>query len=132
MVTKDRIKDQSGHYSKGWGGEAGHCDQWTHASATANCHIQRFVQSAVYHEGVPPPPPPCLGTALRKNRPLVPRSNSRTTFFFTTESGFSWFWWMQDSYPGVQDNISCVLYGLQYLEAHICFCTTSFIPCYVP
>ena len=27
------------------------------------------------------PPPPCLGTALRKNRPLVPRSNSRTTFF---------------------------------------------------
>ena len=29
-----------------------------------------------------PPPPPCLGTALRKNRPLVPRSNSRTTFFY--------------------------------------------------
>ena len=29
-----------------------------------------------------PPPPPCPGTALRKNRPLVPRSNSRTTFFY--------------------------------------------------
>ena len=28
------------------------------------------------------PPPPCLGTALRKNRPLVPRSNSRTSFFY--------------------------------------------------
>ena len=27
------------------------------------------------------PPPPCLGTALRKNRPLVPRLNSRTIFF---------------------------------------------------
>ena len=26
--------------------------------------------------------PPCLGTALRKNRPLVPRSNSRTTFSY--------------------------------------------------
>ena len=26
--------------------------------------------------------PPCLGTALRKNRPLVPRSNSRTPFFY--------------------------------------------------
>ena len=31
---------------------------------------------------VPPPPPPCPGTALRKNHPLVPRSNSRTTFFY--------------------------------------------------
>ena len=30
-------------------------------------------------------------------------------FFFTTVLGFSWFWWMQDSYAGVQDNISCVL-----------------------
>ena len=29
-----------------------------------------------------PPPPPCLGTALRKNRPLVPRSNSCTTLFY--------------------------------------------------
>ena len=28
-----------------------------------------------------PPPPPCLGTALCKNRSLVPRSNSRTIFF---------------------------------------------------
>ena len=27
-----------------------------------------------------PPPPPCLGTALCKNRPLVPRSNAHTTF----------------------------------------------------
>ena len=40
-----------------------------------------------------PPPPPCLGTTLRKNRPLVPRSNSRITFF-TTVLGFSCFWWM--------------------------------------
>ena len=30
-------------------------------------------------------------------------------FFFTTVLGFSWFWWMQDSYSGVQDNISHVL-----------------------
>ena len=29
-----------------------------------------------------PPPPLCLATALRKNRPLVPRSNSGTTFFY--------------------------------------------------
>ena len=29
-----------------------------------------------------PPPPSCLGTTLRKNRPLVPRSNSPTTFFY--------------------------------------------------
>ena len=28
------------------------------------------------------PPPPCLGTALRKYRPLVPRSNSSTIFFY--------------------------------------------------
>ena len=28
------------------------------------------------------PLPPSLGTALRKNRPLVPRSNSRTTSFY--------------------------------------------------
>ena len=53
-------------------------------------------------------------------------------FFFPTELGFLWFWWMQDSYSGVQDNISCVLHGLWYLEGHICFCTTSSIPCYVP
>ena len=31
---------------------------------------------------ITPPPPPCLGTAFRKNRPLVPRSNSRTPFFY--------------------------------------------------
>ena len=48
------------------------------------------------HTGHMPPPPLCLGTALCKNRPLVPRSNSRT-IFFTTELGFSWFWWMNDS-----------------------------------
>ena len=28
------------------------------------------------------PPPPCPRTALRKNRPLVPRSISRTAFFY--------------------------------------------------
>ena len=32
-------------------------------------------------DACPPPPPPCLGTTFRKNRPLVPRSNSRATFF---------------------------------------------------
>ena len=31
------------------------------------------------HRGAPPP---CLGTALHKNRPLVLRSNSRTTFLY--------------------------------------------------
>ena len=35
----------------------------------------------VYRRAQVVPPPLCLGTALRKNRPLVPRSNSRTTFF---------------------------------------------------
>ena len=38
-----------------------------------------------------PPPPPCPRTALRKNQPLVPRSNSRITFF-TRVVGFSCFW----------------------------------------
>ena len=54
-----------------------------------------------------PPPHPCLETALRKNRPLDPQSNSRTTFF-TIELGFWWFWWMQDSYSPVHDNISAL------------------------
>ena len=35
------------------------------------------------HAGyVAPPPPLCPRTTLRKNCPLVPRSNSRTTFFY--------------------------------------------------
>ena len=34
-----------------------------------------------------------LPTAVRKNQPLVPRSNSRITFF-TRVVGFSCFWWM--------------------------------------
>ena len=71
-------------------------------TARTDCHVERTVVRNVT------PPPPCLGTALRKNRPLVPQSNSRTTFF-TTVLGFSGFWWMQDSYSGVQDNISRVL-----------------------
>ena len=37
--------------------------------------------------------PPCPGTTLRKNQPLVPRSNSRIPFF-TRVVGFSCFWWM--------------------------------------
>ena len=53
-------------------------------------------------------PAPCPGTTLRKNQPLVPRLNSRITFF-TRVVGFSCFWWMCDSYLGVQDIISCVL-----------------------
>ena len=39
------------------------------------------------------PPPPCPRTTLRKNQPLVPRSNSRITLF-TRVVGFSCFWWM--------------------------------------
>ena len=39
------------------------------------------------------PPPPRPGTTLRKNQPLVPRSNSRITCF-TGVVGFSCFWWM--------------------------------------
>ena len=39
------------------------------------------------------PPPPCPRTTLRKNQPLVPRSNSHITFF-TRVVGFSCFWWM--------------------------------------
>ena len=37
---------------------------------------------AQYLRRIPPPPPPCLGTALRKNRPLVARSNCHATFFY--------------------------------------------------
>ena len=40
-----------------------------------------------------PPPPPGPRTTLRKNRPLVPRSNSRITFL-TRVVGFSCLWWM--------------------------------------
>ena len=52
---------------------------------------------------VPPPPraqePPCARTApWFRGRILAP-------LFFTTVLGFSWFWWMQDSYSGVQDNV---------------------------
>ena len=36
------------------------------------------------------PPPPCPRTTLRKNQPLVPRSNSRITFFYQG-SGFFMF-----------------------------------------
>ena len=73
-----------------------------------------------------PPPPLCPGTALRTNRPMV--SNSCTTFFYHRIG----FFVVLGSYSGVQDNISCVLHGLRYLEGHICFCTISSIPCYVP
>ena len=54
------------------------------------------------------------------------------SFFSTAELDFLWFWWMQDSYSGVQDNISCVLHGLWYSEGHICFCTTSWQPAQEP
>ena len=60
------------------------------------------------HYHIPPPPPraqepPCARTApWFHGRILAPH-------FFTTVLGFSWFWWMHDSYSGVQDNISCVL-----------------------
>ena len=39
-----------------------------------------------------PPPPPCLGTALRKNRLLVPRSNSRIVFY----KGIGFFMFLVD------------------------------------
>ena len=49
------------------------------------------------------PTPACPRTApWFRGRILAP-------LFFTTVLGFSWFWWMQDSYSGVHDNISCVL-----------------------
>ena len=31
--------------------------------------------------------------------------------FSPTELDFSWLWWMQGSYSGLQDHISCVLHG---------------------
>ena len=55
--------------------------QWVDTSAAVNA---RWILT---------PPPPCPGTTLRKNQPLVPRSNSRITFF-TRVVGFSCFWWM--------------------------------------
>ena len=59
------------------------------------------------------PPPPCLGTTLRKNCPLVPRSNSRTTFFY---HGIGFFMVLVDAgqHPGVQDNISCMLLSVSH------------------
>ena len=51
--------------------------------------------SVLYKTGISrgTPRPPCPRTTLRKNQPLVPRSNSRITFF-TRVVGFSCFWWM--------------------------------------
>ena len=46
--------------------------------------IKRSGQTSTY------PPPPCPRTTLRKNQPLVPRSNSRITFFYQV-SGFFMF-----------------------------------------
>ena len=55
-----------------------------------------------------PPPrvqePPCARTA-----PPGSAVEFSTSPFFARVMGFSWFWWMWDSYSGVQDNISCVL-----------------------
>ena len=46
------------------------CSQWPHSLRPGACGEEV------------PPPPPCPGTALRKNRPLVSRSNSRANFFY--------------------------------------------------
>ena len=56
-----------------------------------------------HSDGAPPPPraqePPYARTApWFRGRILAP-------LFFTTVLGFSWFWWMRDSYLGVQDKI---------------------------
>ena len=63
------------------------------------------------------PPPLCLGTTLRKNRPLVPRLNSRTTFFY---HGIGFFMVLVDAgqHPCVQDNISCVLLSVSHRRTY--------------
>jgi hypothetical protein len=55
-------------------------------------HLQGVTRAGQHGSGCTPPPP-CPRTTLRKNQPLVPRSNSRITFF-TRVVGFSCFWWM--------------------------------------
>ena len=59
-------------------------------------HCKCSLTSSKFHERslTHPPPPPCLGTALRKNRPLVPRHFCSATFF-PTELRCSWQRWMR-------------------------------------
>ena len=109
--TADPRSSQTGQVLRGlrrhnqntFGPTEGQNEQWREASR------RRQRQTIRYRSLVPTPPPLCLGTALCKNRPLLPRPNSRTTFF-TTELGFLWFWWTKDSYSRVQDNrtIICI------------------------
>ena len=60
------------------------------------------------------PPPPCLGIALRKNDPWF-RGTFPALLFSPTELGspvvVPWLCWMQGSYSGMQDHISCVSHG---------------------
>ena len=53
---------------------------------------------------------PKNGGIRRPRLRLIERGNvAPAPLFPTTVLGFSWFWWMWDSYSGVQDSISCVL-----------------------
>ena len=58
---------------------------------------------------IAPPPPPVPRNRIAQEPPAGSAVEFSHHFFFTRVLGFSWFWWMQDSYSGVQDNISCVL-----------------------
>ena len=55
------------------------------------------------------PPPPVSKNHLAQEPPPGSAVEFSTSPFFARVMGFSWFWWMWDSYSGVQDNISCVL-----------------------
>ena len=59
------------------------------------------------HSGIPPPP--VSKNRLTQEPPPGSAVEFSTSPFFARVMGFSWFWWMWDSYSGVQDNISCVL-----------------------
>ena len=63
-----------------------------------------------------PPSPPVSRNCPAQEPPPGSAVEFSHYFCFTTELGFSCFWWMQDSYSGVQDNLSCVLHGLRYLK----------------
>ena len=64
------------------------------------------------------PPPPCLGTALRKNRTLVPLSKSRTTFFY---HGIGFFMVLVDAGHGawhMSSTTSCFSQGTSFHKGY--------------
>ena len=68
-----------------------------------------FMHQARAYFPVSVPPLPVSKNHLAQEPPPGSLVEFSTSPFFARVMGFSWFWWMWDSYSGVQDNISCVL-----------------------